>query len=98
MMFFSKEKIEAAADHVSNYSEFEVIYNEKDILVIADNSQSINEFEAQLAARNIEWDEEIVDGRALMETLVDIQGNRTEFRPRHTNDEWQARYTITTTL
>lgn len=94
MMQFPKTTIQAAADDVARNVGIEVIFNDDNILVIAENSQAINEFETRLAARNIEWDNEIVDGVALLDSLIDIQGNRTEFRPRHTNDEWQARYSI----
>lgn len=94
MMQFPQHTVQAAADDVTRNVELEVIFNEKDILVIGENSQAINEFEIRLAARNIQWDEETVDGVALLDSLIDIQGNRTEFRPRHTNDEWQARYSI----
>lgn len=94
MMQFAKTTIQAAADDVTRNVDLEVIFNDKNILVIGENSQAINEFEIRLAARNIQWDEESVDGSALLDTLIDIQGNRTEFRPRHTNDEWQARYEI----
>lgn len=95
MMQFKQDTIKAAAADVTRNVDLEVIFNVKDILVIGENSQAINEFEIRLAARNIQWDEETVDGVALLNSLIDIQGNRTEFRPRHTNDEWQARYSIT---
>lgn len=94
MMYFPRTTVKAAADDVARNVGIEVIFNGDNILVIAENSQAINEFETRLAARNIEWDNETVDGAALLDTLTDIQGNRTEFRPRHTNDEWQARYAI----
>jgi hypothetical protein len=94
MMIFPKAAIEDAAKHVAQYANIEVTYNEKDVLVIADNSQAINEFEAQLAAGGLIWDGEDTNGRVLLDNLVNIQGVRTEFRPRRTNDEWQARYDI----
>lgn len=94
MMFFTKAEIADAAKHVEQYANIEVIHNEKDILVIADSSQAINEFEARLASGKLEWDGEDCNGVVLLESLVNIQGVRTEFRPRHTNDEWQARYSI----
>lgn len=94
MMQFPRAKVNAAANEVRQHVELEVIENGGNILVIAENSQAINEFEARLAAHNIQWDEETVDGVALLDSLIDIQGNRTEFRPRHINDEWQARYSI----
>jgi hypothetical protein len=93
MMQFPKNKIQDAVNDIDEVASIEVIFNADNILVIAENSQAINEFEARLAARNIEWDEEMVDGVALLNSLTDIQGTRTEFRPRH-NDEWQARYSI----
>lgn len=96
MMIFPKESIEAVAIYVAQYASFEVIYNEKDILVISDSSQAINEFEARLAADSLVWDGEDTNGVVLLDNLINIQGTRTEFRPRRTNDEWQARYTITT--
>lgn len=94
MMVFPKESIEAVVRRLSTYYNIEAIYNEKDILVIADNSQAINEFESRLAAGNVEWDGEDVNGVVLLDNLVNIQGVRTEFRPRTTTDEWQARYDI----
>lgn len=93
MMFFSKTRIESAASAVNENGTCEVQYNEKDILVIAESSQMVNEFETQLAAHSMEWDGESVDGHELLRLLTDIQGNRTEFRSRY-NDEWQARYGI----
>lgn len=93
MMQFPKAAIQAAADHVKRYAEIEVQYNEKNIFVIADNSQALNEFEARLAAGSLEWDGEDVNGAILLDNLVNIQGNRTDFRKRY-NDEWQARYEI----
>lgn len=94
MMIFPKTALEAAAKRIAQYANIEVTYNEKDVLVIADNSQAINEFEAQLAAGGLIWDGEDTNGRILLDNLVNIQGVRTEFRPRRTNDEWQARYDI----
>lgn len=93
-MQYNKANIEAAADHVRNYHEIDVIYNATDILVIADESTGINAFEAQLAASTLEWDGEDCNGRLLLENLVNIQGVRTSFGKRQTTDEWQARYAI----
>lgn len=94
MMLFPKAKIESAASSVSDYGT-EVMINGSDVLVIGESSQSINEFETQLAAQSVEWDGESVDGHVLLRVLTDIQGQRTEFRKRY-NDEWQARYSIRT--
>ena len=96
MMYFTKDQIESAAKHVGRYVELTVIHNPDNILVIADNSQAINEFEAQLAASTLVWDEEDTNGRILLDNLVNVQGVRTEFRQRAISDEWQARYEITT--
>lgn len=93
MMQFPKAKIEAAAKRVNDYGTFEVQFNEKNIFVIGESSQMINEFESQLAAHSMEWDNESVDGQELLRLITDIQGNRTDFRSRY-NDEWQARYEI----
>jgi hypothetical protein len=93
MMLFPKSQIESAAAAVSGYANIEVTYNKGDILVITETSQALNEFEAQLAAQNTEWDGEDVNGRILLDTLVNIQGVRTELRTRY-NGEWQGRYAI----
>jgi len=93
MMFFTRDQVNAAVAHVNRYASTEVTYNETNILVISENSQALNEFEAQLAASTLEWDGEDVNGRILLDNLVNIQGVRTEFRKRY-NDEWQARYGI----
>lgn len=95
MMQFPKTVVLAAADDIRQHVDLEVTINETNLFVIADNSQAINEFEIRLAARSAHWDDESVDGVVLLDMLVDIQGNRTEFRSRY-NDEWQARYSITT--
>lgn len=96
MMQFTKVQFEAALERIRRWSEFEVVENEKDIFVIAESSIVINEFESVLAAASVQWDGEDCNGLALLETLTNIQGNRTEFRQRRTTDEWQARYSITT--
>ncbi len=96
MMQFPKANLAAATEYVSRYATIEVVENASDIFVIADSSTAINEFEAQLAAQSVQWDGEDCNGRVLLETMVNIQGVRTEFRPRRTTDEWQARYSITT--
>lgn len=94
MMQFPKAKIEAAAKVVNDHGTFEVQFNEKNIFVIGESSQMINEFESQLAAASyMGWDDGIVDGDELLRLITDIQGNRTDFRSRY-NDEWQARYEI----
>lgn len=93
MMQFPKTNIEDAARRVRGYANIEVTYNEKDILVIAETSQAINEFEARLAGGTLEWDGEDVNGVILLNNLVNIQGERTELRTRY-NGEWQARYGI----
>ena len=91
MMIFPKESIEAVVRYVNQYATLEVGYNEKDLFVIADSSQAINEFEARLAADSLVWDGEDTNGVVLLNNLINIQGVRTEFRPRRTTDEWQAR-------
>jgi hypothetical protein len=96
MMFYSKARIGEIVKNVEQYVNIEVTFNEKNILVIADNSQAINEFEARLAASTLEWDGEDCNGKILLDNLVNIQGVRTEFRTRY-NDEWQARYDIVAT-
>lgn len=93
MMQFPKAKIEAASKVVNENGTFEVTFNETNIFVIGESSQMINEFESQLAAHCMEWDNGTVDGDELLRILTDIQGNRTDFRSRY-NDEWQARYEI----
>lgn len=93
MMLFPKSQIEAAAKHVSDYGNIEVTYNEGNIFVVAETSQIINEFEVRLAAGTLEWDGEDVNGAVLLDTLVNIQGERGDFRSRY-NGEWQARYAI----
>lgn len=94
MMYFNQNTIQAAIDDVKRNADIELIINPTDILVIADHSQALNEFEVRLAARSVIWDDESVDGSVLLDTLINIQGTRSELRPRHTNDEWQARYHI----
>lgn len=96
MMQFPKVNLDSAVEYIKRYANIEVHQNETNLFVIADSSTAINEFEAQLAAQSVEWDGEDCNGRVLLETMVNIQGVRTEFRPRHLNDEWQARYDITT--
>jgi hypothetical protein len=95
MMQFPKANLASAIEYVSRYANIEVVENETNIFVISDSSVAINEFEAQLAAASVQWDDEDCNGRILLETIVNIQGVRTNFRPRY-NDEWQARYEITT--
>lgn len=94
MMYFPKTSIASAASYVAQYANVEVTYNETDILVISDSSAAINEFEVRLAAHSTPWDGEECNGAVLLDTLVNIHGVRTEFRPRRTTDEWQARYSI----
>jgi hypothetical protein len=95
MMQFSRVQFEAALERIRRFCEFDVVENEKDIFVIAESSIVINEFESVLSAASVEWDGEDCNGLVLLETLTNIQGNRTEFRQRRTTDEWQARYSIT---
>ena len=105
MMQFPKATIEAAIADINRVAEveegdrlqvIEVTYNEGDTFIIGESSQIINEFETRLAARSAQWDEESVDGVVLLDTLTNIQDNRTELRSRY-NGEWQARYSITGT-
>lgn len=95
MMQFPKANLASAIEYIGRYANIEVVENEKNIFVVADSSAAINEFEAQLAAGSVQWDGDDCDGRVLLETLVNIQGVRTDFRSRY-NDEWQARYEIVT--
>jgi hypothetical protein len=94
MMQFPKTTIQAAADDVARNTSIEVTYNEKNIFVIAESSQAINEFETRLAAHTVVWEgPTALDAGGMLRTLTDLQGERTEFRSRY-NDEWQARYEV----
>lgn len=93
MLKFSKTTIQAASDDVP--ANIDLVFNETDLLVIADSSEAINEFETRLAAHTVVWEgPTALDAAGMLRTLTDIQGERVEFRPRRTNDEWQARYFI----
>lgn len=96
MMSFPKAQIQTAADDVARNTNIELVFNKSDLFVIADSSQAINEFETRLAAQTVIWEgPTALDAAGMLNTLIDIQGERTEFRPRHTGTEWQARYGIT---
>lgn len=94
MLTFKRDAVATAATDVAKHANIEVFANAEDILVIADNSQVINEFETRLAAQTVVWEGPVaLDAAGMLRTLTDIQGERTEFRKR-ANDEWQARYSI----
>lgn len=95
MMTFKRDDVANAAADVAKHANIEVTANAEDILVIADNSQALNEFETRLAAQTVVWEgPTALDAAGMLRTLTDIQGERTEFRPRTITDEWQARYAI----
>jgi hypothetical protein len=94
MMQFSKTTIQSAADDVARSADIELVFNQSDLFVIADSSEAINEFETRLAAHTVVWEgPTALDAAGMLRTLTDLQGERAEFRPRHT-EGWQARYNI----
>lgn len=94
MMQFSKTTIQAAAADVAKNADIELVFNENDLLVIAETSQAVNEFETRLAAHTVVWEgPACLDAGGMLRTLTDMQGERTELRTRY-NGEWQARYAI----
>lgn len=95
MLKFLKTQIQVAERDVARSADIELVFNESDLFVIADSSEAINEFETRLAAQTTVWEgPTALDAAGMLRTLTDIQGERSEFRPRRTTDEWQARYSI----
>lgn len=94
-MRFPKAQVQDAADYIARSADIELVFNDSNLFVLADSSQAINEFETRLAAQTSVWEgPTALNAAGVLRTLTDIQGERSEFRPRRTTDEWQARYNI----
>lgn len=97
MMEFTWGQIDAAVEDVNRHAWLELYVGEGagDVTVVADSSAAINEFELRMAIQTSVWEgPTCLDATSMVNTLLDLQGERTDFGPRGARDEWQARYRI----
>lgn len=95
MMEFTRDQIDAAIDDVRRSNRLDLYVGDGDLVVIADSAAVINEFELRMAIQTSVWEgPTCLDATGMVNTLIDLQGERTNFGPRVVADEWQARYRV----
>jgi|SRR5213595_375110 len=87
--------IEAVITQLTAFYDIEAVFNPADVLIIAEDVNAIQEFEARLVARIMVSDREgdMANLPLYLDHYVDFIERRGEFRQRGTHG-WQARYLL----